>query len=681
MKKILLILFLLLSLKLSSFANNEIDSLENYLLNVKDSSRTTALNNLAAAYLFISPQRSLQLSWEALDLAKKYKIQDEEGRAYHNLGATYIVVNLNDSALHYLPLAYQIFENNKDSLRMANVQRAMGDAYGNITNYSKAQESYYNSFRIFERLMSSYKSNPQIIKLYTILLNNFGTFYYELENYPESIKYFEKALEAYIKQNRKQGQSIANYNIANSYEKLNNQDQALSYYNRAITIAKEINNTTVLANSLQGMGAIYIKRKEFDKAITFLLKAEPLVQSIEDNAGLYHLYANLGSVYFETKKFAQSLKNYKDALKFAEVCNSKLFIIDTYKNLSDVYSRLGDYKESYNYLQKFIQFKDSANLVEKNKKIAELDEKFRSEKQAKEVQDLKNQNNINELQKSRLTSVIISLVLIIALISFLAYELYKRNIERAQLNELLAEKHTQIEQKNNELVESNATKDKFFSIIAHDLRNPLGSFKELSEMLSENYDDFSNEEKIEFIKSLSSSSKTLFNLLDNLLDWSRAQRGTIEFAPENLPIRMLMDYYLQSFKEPAKTKAIKLEISIPEELSIFADQYLISTVIKNLVSNAIKYTNFGGKVKVTAIDKTLYTEFTVADNGIGISSVRLAKLFKIDEKIATLGTENEAGTGLGLILCKEFIGKHNGEIWIESEENGGTTVHFNIPKV
>ena len=239
------------------------------------------------------------------------------------------------------------------------------------------------------------------------------------------------------------------------------------------------------------------------------------------------------------------------------------------------------------------------------------------------------------------------------------------------------------ENKNNELklMELNATKDKFFSIIAHDLKNPLSSIIGFSEYLLEalNEKDFEQIEK--FVAIILQSSKKAMNLLMNLMEWAQSQTGRIEYNPQNLEIVDFLNESILLYDDIAKQKSITIKMELPENLIVFADKSMISTVFRNLISNAVKYTMPGGEVIISAVKRKSEIIFSVADNGIGIPKNSIEKLFRIDQSYSTKGTNNEKGTGLGLILCKEFIEKSNGKIWVESEFGTGTTFYFSLPLV
>ena len=234
--------------------------------------------------------------------------------------------------------------------------------------------------------------------------------------------------------------------------------------------------------------------------------------------------------------------------------------------------------------------------------------------------------------------------------------------------------------KNEQLQLINAEKDKFFSIIAHDLRGPLSAFVDATQILTEEIQNMDLEEIKDITMSMKTSASNIYGLLENLLEWSRLRRGAMDFVPENLNLKKKIEASIDVLSESARKKRIGLTISVPGELEIRADIHMFDTIIRNLISNAIKFTISGGKVIVTAnYNGDHYIVVKISDSGIGMAPELRDKLFQIDEKTSRPGTEGETSTGLGLLLCKEFIEKHGGKIWVESSVGQGSTFSFSLP--
>lgn len=235
--------------------------------------------------------------------------------------------------------------------------------------------------------------------------------------------------------------------------------------------------------------------------------------------------------------------------------------------------------------------------------------------------------------------------------------------------------------KNEELTNLNATKDKFFSIIAHDLKSPFNSILGLSEFMVSQIQDGNYEKIEEYADTIRNSSQRAMDLLQNLLEWSRVQTGRMVFSSENRKIDLLIHEALNLLNETATQKGIVISRNIPANLEARVDQSMFSTIIRNLVSNAIKFSYTGGEIEVELREVNNQIEVSVSDNGIGIQADQIENLFHIDKNQSKPGTQNEKGTGLGLILCKEFVEKHGGKLWVESEYGKGSKFRFTISKI
>jgi signal transduction histidine kinase len=257
-------------------------------------------------------------------------------------------------------------------------------------------------------------------------------------------------------------------------------------------------------------------------------------------------------------------------------------------------------------------------------------------------------------------------------------------VSRAQIEEEAAryiQINIQLEESEAKLKESNATKDKFFSIIGHDLKNPLFVIQSMSEILETEFDEITPEERLEFIRAIRESSKNAFSLLEDLLHWARCQTGRIDYNPEPVHLKQLAAKCISLLEAHAIKKNIHLINAVDATHILLADKFMVETVIRNLTSNALKFTPEGGTVKINSKPVDDFIQISVEDTGIGLSESDKQKLFRIDVKNSEIGRSKEKGTGLGLILCKEFVEKHGGKIWVESELEKGSQFIFTIPKL
>lgn len=258
-------------------------------------------------------------------------------------------------------------------------------------------------------------------------------------------------------------------------------------------------------------------------------------------------------------------------------------------------------------------------------------------------------------------------------------ELFGKMVDLRKAYNIINNQKKEIERQRKQLHELNASKDKFFSIIAHDLKNPIAGFLGLTEVMAQDMNSFTDEEKQEFINLIHDSSKQLHSLLENLLQWSRAQTGRLSFKPRVVNLFDLVEDNVALVSTNAGIKNIRLVNDIPLGALAWADTDMINTIVRNLITNAIKFSHSGGHVVIgcTKDDRQVYV--SVKDNGLGISDEDQEKLFKIEFNASKIGTANEEGTGLGLILCKEFVQRNGGDVFVKSELNCGSEFVFSLP--
>lgn len=240
--------------------------------------------------------------------------------------------------------------------------------------------------------------------------------------------------------------------------------------------------------------------------------------------------------------------------------------------------------------------------------------------------------------------------------------------------------HQKLKEKNAQLAELNASKDKFFSIISHDLRSPLNVILGYSQLVEENFEEYTPQETKTYIQKIRTSTESLYALLQNLLTWARIQRGVLQHFPEKLDLREIVEQNIELFVSKAEQKQLVLSNAFEQAVYAYADEQMVHTVLRNLLSNALKFTPAGGVIQILAQEQNAHIELAVADTGPGICQENLPRLFRIDSQYTNAGTDGEKGAGLGLSLCKELVEKNGGTIWVESEVGKGTAFRFTLPK-
>jgi len=316
--------------------------------------------------------------------------------------------------------------------------------------------------------------------------------------------------------------------------------------------------------------------------------------------------------------------------------------------------------------------KDKTNLVNKLIYLQTLEVEKKHLEKTKTLQE----------ESIRRRNLLLVLTLFFAILSiWFAIKIMRVNKKVKRTNQTLTEQNEIIKKQNTHLEVLISTKDKLFSIIAHDLRSPFNSILGFSNLLLEDKDEFSPKQITRQIGLINSNAKSTLDLLDNLLDWAKNQTGQINFNPENTRIDQIISDVIKLLESSAQLKNITIIYKPEPEIKILADKNMLKTIIRNLIQNSIKFTPTKGVIEILAREKEEDVEISIIDNGIGMNSQIKESLFLIDKCKGQLGTAKEKGSGLGLVLCKEFVEKHKGKIWVESKENQGSTFSFTIPSL
>jgi signal transduction histidine kinase len=367
---------------------------------------------------------------------------------------------------------------------------------------------------------------------------------------------------------------------------------------------------------------------------------------------------------------------------------------DIYTNKATAYFQLGSHDKAYGTLQLAQKIKDEFKPNEIIKVLSEFEhsETLKEEK-AKLLleQEIRNQKTKNEviLIRAKLQGAIISIAFLIVIIALIIYFYFEKRKHNSLLKEnyktiqeqkaMLEENFIDLKNNENKLSQLNATKDKFFSIIAHDLKNPFNVLIGLSDIVKNNPEVRDSDDFEQIIDGIFQTAKSGYSLLENLLEWARSQTGDMEYKPALWVMNEIISLNISLFKETAKTKNIEIQVLNQVDYKIYADYNMVNFVVRNLVNNALKFSFKNNKIEIDQLQKDNFYLFTIRDYGVGMNKDTIEGLFKIESTNPKVGTANEKGTGLGLIICKEFIEKNGGEIWVESELNAGSQFSFSLP--
>ncbi|AHM59409.1 histidine kinase [Flammeovirgaceae bacterium 311] len=649
------------------------DSLEVQLILAEEPQKMQLLLSLSEIYLERDPDMALNRAKQALTLARRINDKRSEAIALKNTGnALRYLLSDYEAALDYCHKALKISEEGGFKLEEAEILHLIGDIYYEVGNSYKAIEHYMQALALSESL-----------SLYPVavdILNDIGRVYATLGNDQKAIEYHKKALRISKTNEHVPGVASSNYWLAITYTQVGNLDLALEKQHIALALRQNMKNTEGQALCYLAIGKVYHLKTDYDKALKQIDNAYQLYGQIGDTFGRASAMNQMGAILIEKKEYEQAISQLKLALHFGEQLNNKKIIRDSYEYLYNCYAGLRDYEQALRYKDLFIAISDFIYGEESERRMAELQNRFEIEQKESEIAVLKKDRQLRDLalqeQANFRNFLIILLVLMCVIIALVLY-LY-RNHRRSNLQ--LKSVNEQINSQNGELQELNATKDKFFSIISHDLKGPLNSLTSFAGLLINHTEALSKDEIKMLATDLDKSLKNLLSLLNNLLEWSRSQTGNLDIKAEPFDVRELVYANAELLQRMAENKEITLRTRVPNSLTGFADKNQMNTVLRNLISNALKFTEKGGKVEVDVNEWKDAIEVAVRDSGVGMSKAVLAKLFKIEHKYSTNGTANESGTGLGLMLCKEFVERSGGMISVESEEGKGSTFRFTIPK-
>lgn len=603
-----------------------------------------SLIKLSESSLFTSPAKSLELAFQALDISLGINSNRHIAYSLKNLGNIYFGLKDFNRALEYRLQAHEKFEEAANPEEQVNALNGIGNVYRKWNKLDKALEYYQRALKISKEL-----NNDENV---ASSLNSIGIIYDNRGRYDKALEFYSKALKIRESLNDTAGTAGILDNIGIVHDRLGEYETALEYYQRSLELNETSENKKGIAASLINIGITFYNLKKYDTALGYIEKSLKFSEELEDKEGVIYALFNIGNIYRYNDKPDKALNFLRKGLNAAKEINSKRIMQHIYKMITEIYNERQDYKNAFKYSELYSNMREQVYIEENNTRIAELQSRVEIEKKEKEIELLRKERNLQQQKYNYIE----------------------------ETKKILVEKNKQIEHQNEELKELNATKDKFFSIIAHDLRNPFNSMITLSEMLLKEYKEMSDEEKMMWIKDIEHSSKNSYHLLENLLKWSMSQTDRLKFTPVKIDMQHIAHDTVELLTLSARKKKINLSHSIPEGTFVKADEEMIKTVLRNLVTNAIKFTDEKGEIKISCGIKDDEVITTVSDTGVGISKESIKKLFKIEKSHKSYGTKKEPGSGLGLILCKEFIEKNGGEIYAESVQGKGSKFKFTLPR-
>lgn len=670
------IVFVVICLIYPVFLLSEIDpvDLEHKLPYLNDQEKISALLELSEYYKEITPQLSYKYALSALEISNASGNKEYTNKSLITLGNSYISLSRFAEAIDVFKRSLADNTNKQDK---ALVFSRLGHIYRTIGALDKALEFNMKALKLSRESKDS--------ALTAESMSSIGRIYGDMGDYPESIDYYENAIIIYSKLKNQKALIGLYLNIANMYIKENKPDKALAIQNTAAKMAVKF--PYMLQQIYLGLGESYLAGSKLPLALSHFQSALKKSTEFGNTYGVALALKGIGVVSFKMKKYNEAfdfLTKAQDIFIFEDIPHQ---LAETYNMKSMTLKEMGDYRSAYQYHLLYMKLRDSMYSEENANRISRLQVEFEFEKTNNKLAVLNNEKKIKEAELKNREFFLIAAALILVLLLSLVILLIRRSSEKIRSNHTLTKLNTQLEIKNvllekskEELKESNALKDKFYSIIAHDIRNPLNPIGIGIEILKNRSKMNLSDEKMDrVIGDLGKSVSVLSDLLGNLLQWTNFQKGKMPFNPVPVDLTFVVKTCTDLFKENINQKNIILFSEIANDAVAFADANMVSVIFRNLIQNAIKFTPKGGVIKIAAINKNNFIEIQFIDTGVGMPPEIVNNLFSSNYFHTSEGTFAEKGTGLGLKLCKEFVDKHNGIITCKSAVNSGTTFRLKLP--
>jgi signal transduction histidine kinase len=696
-------IFFLLSF-LQGYSQSVVDSLKRELKNASIEEQVVLLNSIADYSLDYSLDEARAYARKSIELSQKTGNIREEAYSNKILGYAGYYESRYDSALLYFDKALLLYEKDGYQKGISDVYTAMGGVYNKKGEIQKALDLFNASITIDGEL----KHFSDQAKTY----NSVGLIYLNINDYVRALDYFEKSADIFKTEGELDALANVYANFGNLYYDWGKNEEALTFYDHALEIFKQKGIPHKIAGILSNKGMVYERMNEYDTGYQLLEDALKINEGIGNRYGIFNCKGNMAIIKEKTGYISEALAVYYEIVKIAEEIGYSEGIVSTYNRigrietetgrydrakqalqkalqisletgllqesmnaygtLAEMYSKTGRFEKASEHYKSYILFKDSIFKIESLQQITEFNTKYEVEKKEGEIRLLSTTNELQQLELEQQRNRNLFLGVIIVLVIVIGVLLYLRSINQKRLN-------AQLEFKNAQLHLLNTTKDKFFSIIAHDLKNPLSAFRQISESLSENIETIQKEELDDYLSSMKQSSKSLYELLQNLLEWSMSQTGKLEYKPGSVSVSRIVENSIGLVTGAVREKGLKLLNETQPEQMVWADEKMLGTIVRNLLTNAVKFSNANGEIRIMTDQKGGHVLLKVKDNGIGMSEDDIRKLFRIDVNTSEIGQSKEKGTGLGLILCKELAEINQGQIFAEGKPGEGMMITVVLP--
>jgi signal transduction histidine kinase len=653
-----------------SFSQTTLDSLENVLRNsVSDSVQLITLIKLSQENQYKDLLKAINYSAQARALAEKNHWVWGRSKALAQESFLATISGDYATAMKYDNQNLQLVIAQKDSFAIAETLGFLGNDYKDLGKYDEAYYYFTQSYKVARAIRDSLKM--------TIAIHNIGTVLSDLGQYDLALDHFTVSTKISMAIGDLDGIAYDLDAMGDVYSRKRDYKKAEEYLLKGLINIRARKLTVIEPRALTHLAHLYFVMRDLPKSLAYYDTAAVRYHQTSNEFGEAEVNLGISNVFIEQGKFNEAQNLIEASLKTAQALGAGRMEIDCYEKLSKLAERKGDYKSALNFHKNFKQMEDSLFSQEMVEKIFQDQLRFQTETKDFEIAALSKvkTEQDSEIRRQEFLSNILAVV--VALTAILLFTVYRSGQRRKRINKMLIEHQEEIKKRSIELEQLNQVKDKFFSIISHDLRSPVNALSGILELLSskqitqEDFSTLTKEMRIQF-----NHTRTLIN---NLLDWALLQMDKLKIQPEKIELAKVIQENFTLVRS-LHLKEMNLVNKVQTGLFGWGDLNMINLVFRNLILNAIKFSDTGGSIEISAVPDGAFYKIAIKDYGVGISPEVQKILFDKTTGYSTRGTANEKGTGLGLILCKEFIEKNGGQIWLESEEGKGSTFYFTIKK-
>ncbi len=712
-----------------------IDSLENEIAQTPDPAEKLRLYvELVEIYNSDFPsEKGIQKAIEAIELAIKNKDELSRAKLLRLRGQMHndLFQSDYDRAMSYffdaLAIARRLQTSDAGNLDYANEEasalNSIAYLYWQWGKLTQSKHYYDSAIAVSSQIWARDSSYTNNIRLLGLEHNSKGAVLWGMGNYHEAIAHYFSAIPYFEKLGMTKHQSLTNTNIGLIYNSWGQKEEALFYFRRAAAVGTRSGDASAMGYALSNMGRFKESAGEVDSALYYYqLSTEKYTQA--DNmwgiglnlVGTGRMFAKMGDYDKSLSAFNEALRraeqnrtyywvaqaNYNIsttlaskgelalALQYAQECNRlaeengyKEILKDNHLNISGIYEKRNDFRKALAHYQLHSTLRDSLFSEDKFKQITLMKEQFETEKRERENEILRKDGLLQQQNLQRSQTEKLGLSLLLALTAAFAFSIVLSRNKIKRINTELNSKNLEITRQKeelsvqaSELKKSNEIKNLMFSIVSHDLRQPIVNVGNLVNML--NSEVISQEDLRHMLPSVADNIGQVTNLTDNLLYWARSQMEGIKVTPQLFDLREHVASKMPFYEKAARDKGILLINTLNDSAPVYADAYMVELILRNLISNAIKFCTAAHTITLSAVVEKGSTIVSVKDTGQGIPPEHLGRIFK-DVQFSTAGTRNEKGVGLGLMICKHFVELNSGSIWVESIYHQGSTFSFRLP--